>query len=203
MTTYEGFDVFEDEPCREIRDDDFGRSMVRLDGGTGRIKYEIRDSEPMIVRPLRWVATSRAEIAALRAFLDARKGRAVPFWMPTWDADLVLAADITPAATNIIIKSCGYTQHLFPHPARRRLAIMVSPGVYAYRKVLAAVNNGDGTETLTIDSILGVSPARDQTILSYLTLRRLHDDENEIMWRTAGVAECTLRTVEIPTEVPA
>ena len=80
---------------------------------------------------------------------------------------------------------------------------MVSPGVYAYRKVLAAVNNGDGTETLTIDSILGVSPARDQTILSYLTLRRLHDDENEIMWRTAGVAECTLRTVEIPTEVPA
>jgi hypothetical protein len=68
--------------------------------------------------------------------------------------------------------------------------------------VTDAIDNGDGTETLTLEAA-PASRSRSTTMLAYLVLARLADDDVELLWYHYGVAETTLRFVELPRELEA
>ncbi len=70
------------------------RKFVLLDSRTGKRVADEQAPAPAPSRPFTWTALGRAEIAAMRAFLDARVGRAVPFWLPSFQWDLSLAEDV-------------------------------------------------------------------------------------------------------------
>lgn len=203
MTTYAGFEVLTEEPSRQPRDDAFNREQNWMDTQTGDIGIDAKEKAPKPVRPFLWIAYSRAEVAALLAFMDARVGRLVPFWCPTWDADLLPTADIGASDSSITIESMGYTPHMFPQRARRHLAITARDGTWRYRKVLSAVDNGNGTETIGLDAPLGVSIPKSAALVCFMPLYRMNGDDYELFWHTAATAECKLQMVEIPNEVPA
>jgi len=205
MTTYAGYDVLEVKPSRDgARRDDYNRSFAILGNKRGARKSDDRAQATITGRPFMWHAYTRAEVSVLRAFLLARRGRAVPFWVATDDADLIPTVAIGSTDTAITIKAAAYTQQCFARRARRRLAFNDrSRGATVYAKVTSAVDNGNGTETLTLSAAIGATIALPNLVISYLLLCRLGDDIANIRWETASVASAELHFVEVPNEVPA
>jgi hypothetical protein len=204
VPTYQGFEVLEIEPSATgERTIEYTRSIFRHDSRTGKLRAADRGGVA-VVRPggFIWLMEGRAEIQTYRDFIAARKGALVPFWVPTWQHDLQMATDLVSGNPNLSVVNIGYTKFMFPTPARRHLAFILADGTKYYRKVTAATEGTD-TETLTLDSSIGVLVPAASTMVSFLTLCRLAVDDPELAWHTRDVAEAVLDFVELPQETPA
>ena len=123
--TYQSFDVLQLNYDRvgSIRED-VQRDFDVLDGDTGVRAVIDRWTVPAPSRPFTWTAFGLAEIAAMRAFLEDRKGMAVPFWLPTFQSDLTLDEPVVALDTSIVIRYAGYQEYLFGTTgARRHIAL--------------------------------------------------------------------------------
>lgn len=202
--TYKGIEVLE---ARLKRDPGAAArqawSAAVIDPGTGAVAVQKRSDVPSASRRLDWSLRSLQEKAAARAFLEARRGRAVPFWAPTWVADFELSQQLSAGSTSLRVRETGYTARMFPHDARRHLALITPDGTIHPRGVDAAVDNGDGTETLTISSGLPEDLPVRGGLASFLLLYRLADDSVEIEHHTQTYGELRADLVELPAEVPA
>lgn len=202
VTVYKGFDVLEVEPSFDAPSTKWERDLDRLDPVYGKVDVKDRSGLP-VVSPMafRWVMQTRAEIQTYRDFIAARRGCAVPVWVPSWRQDFVLATAISLGATALPVLRIAYTKYSFPIAARRFLAVIMADRTMYYRKVLTATDSG-ATEALNIDSGLPVQVPASATI-SQLALCRLADDTPELLWQSRDVAEVTLNFTELPLEVPA
>jgi hypothetical protein len=140
------------------------------------------------------------------AFLEARKGRAVPFWLPSYQWDLTLAVDLLTAGSNASIDWVRYTQQYFGTTgARRHLAIWPHglPGSMDYYLVEDADDPGtEVTESLTINPGAVQDYPVASTVLSFLKLGRLEDDRVEIEYYDTETAQATIKFRELPLEAP-
>lgn len=204
-TTYAGYDVLEvqGDSAQGRGGDESERRIVLVRSSVGRAVRGYTEPAPRVSREIRWSCAGFAEVGVLRAFLDARKGRAVPFWMLSWQRDFTF--DSFPAFSDQwTIRDIGYTGQMFPLGNSRRHVWMRTPtgSSYGYAKVTAAVNNGNGTETLTIDTpVLNI--VNDGYTYGFLRLCRLAEDVTPITWHARGYAVAALRAAEIPNEAPA
>ena len=173
------------------------RTLARVETPTNNAFEEALDS-PRETLPYRIFLESRATIRALEAWFASVAGMFGTFYIPTYVADMPLAAAIGASDTTVDIAAIGYTATLFPSTARRRLAFITASGIIE-RVVTAAVDNGDGTETLTLASSLGVAfPATG--LVSFSLLVRLASDVLTITRQSATVGECVLACIEVPAE---
>lgn len=201
-TQYEGFDLLEVTPNNTGDGaSDYERNAILLDSPTSIRAMDDHSGIATRSGSFQWFADGRDEIAALKCFIHRRKGRAVPFWAPTYCADLPLSAAAT--GTSFTIKSIDYTANQFPDIARRHIAFITPGGAITPRKITNAVNNGNGTETITISSALPAGGFPASTLVSFLTLVRLAEDDIDVSWSTCALAEATLPITEITREVPA
>lgn len=204
MSTYAGVELLDQTShnARESIAQAFERKGAMMGSAVGRVTWDDNAGQPFPSRSFEWFAHTRAEVGALRAFLEARKGRVLPFWTPTYCHELPLAAGALAGQSAIRVYSTGYRQYLFPVVARKRLALIRAGGAFTPVKVTLAIDNGDGTDTLSLDTTLAADlPAT--SLVSFLTLCRLDGDQQPIRWYAPGHAEATLRFVELPLEVPA
>jgi hypothetical protein len=162
--------------------------------------YDLAVAEPVTTLPYRVFLDSRTTIRALETWFRSVKGRYVSFYIPTYVADLPLLADIGASDTTFNITAVGYTANLYPYPARKRLAFISAAGTITERAVTGSVDNGDGTETITIASSLGAAFDRETGLVCFSLLVRLASDEMVIRRSTATLAECVLDCIELPEE---
>lgn len=202
--SYLGFDVLPvQHNMRENIAEAFARSGELVSSPTGKRVFDDRAGVALPTRTFQWTCLDRAAAVEMRAFLVARKGRAVPFWAPTCCWDLELAAD-APSGTSLTVKRAGYYDYLWSLGApRRHLAIFPRGGAMLTRKVTDCVAADFTTETLTLDATTGVALAAARTVISFLVLCRLADDLTDIDWSSPTLCEASLRFVELPREVPA
>jgi hypothetical protein len=203
---YKGFDVlnfYEFNRKGEI-EETLDRKFVLLDNRTGKRTPDEQAPHPSPVRSFVWTCFDRGEIADLVAWLDDRRGRAVPFWLPTYQQDLTLAEDLLEDDSTASILWVRYTQQLFPNTNGRRHLVLFAPGLPL--EVYGIVDADDPgtfqTETLNLEPAAVRDYPAATTILSFLKLCRLEDDEVEIAWDSRDVAEATIRVREIPDETP-
>lgn len=204
MPTYRGFDVLELEPDRGSgTGEEIERKVFVLDSITGIRTAEAADPSAASVREFAWITFDRTEAKALRDFIDARQGRAVPFWVPAWEEDFTIVGDFFAANTILTFVSMGYTAQVFPAGnVRRHIALRHAGGTFTYHKAIASVDNGNGTETVTLEQPLGVPVTGATTLAASLHFVRLEDDTVEIEW-AGQFAEARMRTRDLPTETPA
>ncbi len=93
------------------------RKFVLLSSKTGRRIADEQAPAPAASRPFTWTAIGRDEITAMRNFIDARKGRAVPFWLPSFQWDLALAEDISQNQSGATIGGSGTSSRCGVRPA--------------------------------------------------------------------------------------
>ena len=205
--SYLGFDVLELDYNRiGPIDERLKRKMELLDGETGKRYSDAISESPAAVRPFTWTAFGRDEITTMRAFLEARKGRAVPFWLPSYQWDLTLSEDLLTDATIASIVWIRYTQQMFGTTgARRHVAIWTHgiPGGMSYYRIDDADDPGDGeTESLTIDPGATQDFDAGETVISFLKLCRLDSDRVSISYPDTDHAEATIMVRELPLEAP-
>jgi hypothetical protein len=205
VSTYLGFEVLDQayHNLREAIGQAFPRQGESTGSAVGRSFWDDHVGQPLPSRSFEWYAPGRTKIAQLRTFLDARMGRVVPFWAPTYTGDLVLAAAALSGQSAIRVHATGYRPYLFPLPSRKHLALLDGNGTVQRRKVTLAIDNGDGTDVLSLDAALTADVAPATTLVCFLTLCRLGEDLVPIRWPKPGHAEATLPLVEVPREVPA
>jgi hypothetical protein len=204
-TQFKGFDVLEIPPNWEKSPlkRSYKRSMVTIDPKVGPIQIIDKGGTAIVGQEFPWWLDTHPNVTAFRAFILRRFGQLNPFWLPTWDQDLVLYQDVLSTDLGIRIKSEFYSRFLFPSPARRFIAFIPTDGSgNVYGKITAAVDNGDGTETLTLEALTGKNFPRATTMISFLTLARLESDRVSIKWDSTEHAESLLSLEEVPRELP-
>lgn len=202
---FKGFDVLEIAPNWEGAPLKRGykRSMVTIDPKVGPIEVIDKGGTAIVDHEFPWWLDTHPVVTAFRAFLIRRFGQLNPFWLPTWDQDLVLFQDVLSSDSAIKIRSEFYTKFLFASPARRFIAFIPMDGSgNVYGKITGAVDNGDGTETLTLEAVTGKNFAKGGTMISFLTLARLASDMVSINWASSDHAEARVPLQETPRELP-
>lgn len=203
---YNGVTVLTEDPNRrEVPTHQSNKSKTRLDNLTGVFTEFIKGDANRNARPFSWFMDSRDSINAFLAFLDERKGRWAPFWVPTWHDDLMLASDGDGTLATIEVQNINYSRHQFDslYTWRRHLAfIKRGAGIQFIKRIDGAVETSSTLETLTLDSALGQDLPKDDWMLSFLTLCRLESDEIELHWHNTDIAEADFNVIELPFEMP-
>jgi hypothetical protein len=146
------------------------------------------------------VLTSRAQIGdALSIFAWAR-GRLRKMWVPTAKRDFELTADPS-GGSMLVVQWTGYTANEWPHPGRRAVLVHDAATWHA-RKVTNAVDNGNGTESLTLESALpsGLSAA---AAVDLLVLARLDSDDLALDFDDTDFASLRGGFIELADEAAA
>jgi len=142
-----------------------------------------------------WFLKGLSQAAEFRKFCARRRGMLNGFWTPSWMTDFSPLSTIGAAATTLSVKR---TDAGAPVPGRRDIIIFLKNGTRFARRLSNIVDNGDGTQTLTIDSALGqeVTVAQVQRIC-WLHWSRLGSDTIEFRWESPLYAEGRLSVAHI------
>jgi hypothetical protein len=205
LTQYKGYDVLEivaNWPSDLKRK--YTRDLIHIDPGVGPITVIDKAGMSITSQPFPWMMLNHSQVTTLRAFFLARFGRLRPFWIPTWDQDLVMTQDAVLNDTGIKIKSEFYTRFMFPNNARRYVALIpFDSSGNVYRKITSSIDNGDGTETLGFDSPLPKPFPAAKTMVSFLIFARLDSDDLDIEWMNNDLAQTMIEIIDVPNEAPA
>lgn len=174
------------------------RAVDTLSSPAGPFSVRPRSTEPYTEHSLDLVFFSAEEVYAFLLFLDTIRGSFGAFWLPSYQQDLTPIGIIGPADVAFNISHTDYTTLDFPGTQRRQIAFVQPDGSFTKRSITAAVDNGDGTETLTINEALGFSFAQNNANgICFLWYGRLFDDVVSLEWIDADRATLQLTMIEI------
>ena len=168
----------------------FERALQDLDNGTG-LPY--RDDEagiPTLSQTFGWLATTRAEKAALRALFYLLAGRLGAVWLPTMASDLTLVATALNAANNIDVRHARYTVYGQQAVGRNHLRIERASGAVSYHKITGATEVSATVERLNVSPAISpqLTPAEVAQI-SFMQLHRQSSDALELGHFTGDTLE--------------
>lgn len=121
-------------------------------------------------------SSSRAMWQWFKLFLHSVRGRHRSFLLPSGRPDLVPVGDASTGT--LVVQSTTYATHWFASTAHRRLALYRTDGTVAYRTVLSAVDNGNGTQDLALSAALAGALSR----VEFLEQVRLESDDVTVTW---------------------
>jgi len=190
MTAYLGFPVLNWAP-NEREDLDLNYDFLRdtFDNESGRWLAVDTGGRSFHSQSFQWLLGGRTDLANFRSLLYTLRGQQKGIWVPSHNADLVLAQSALTGATALKVRSVGMATLGGIPDARKHIQIVLRDGTRIQRQITAVVANVDDTETLTVAALpAGVSIANVQRI-SFLELMRLAQDDIELEFHTTSVVE--------------
>ena len=169
-----------------------------LDTVTGNYINDPRYSMDRERFAVKLLMEDKAAISKFYGFLEYRQGRLKPFWIPTEAKDLQIVNTGTSGSQVIKIKDIGYATYIKQDSSKRDVALFLNDGSVLFRRITGSVNNGDGTEDLSLDTALGISwDSSTFKYVSFLKFCRLDSDEIEIEHITNSVARANINLVTL------
>lgn len=206
---WQGRDVLTERPSRITPLDEKERlRRWTVDTESGVLSSRRVWNNPSRAAAFTFQLRARSELADLRSLAAHLAGRWRGIWVPSWHHDLALASDVGINASTWLIRSVGFESRYLPDESRRHLVLSQPSGALIYRKVLAATDNLDGTETLDVrfdqhgTANGSVIPAGLATV-SLLRWMRLDVDSIEITRHAHEYYTVQLPLVELPDDVPS
>jgi hypothetical protein len=133
-------------------------------------------------RTISLICNRDSERQWIKDFFSTVKGKQKPFLLPTWTPDLTIHTQPTSTALRIFgpptVGTTNYAAQWFASLAHRNIQLVMSTGTILYRTISAAVDNLDGTQTLTMNASVTGTVA----MCSLLETCRLDDDELRIVY---------------------
>jgi hypothetical protein len=151
-------------------------------------------------RSFLWTCRNRTELIELEEFIDRRRGRFNPFWVPTYCSDLTLTAATSIGAHSITVKES-------PFLLQEKHVAVITPTTIEPFTIVGKEDNEDGTSTLRLwhdvdDPGLSVALNPNAVLISFLRYVRLRDDAVSIDFVAGGHAAALLEFIELPYEAP-
>lgn len=174
------------------------RAVDRLSSIAGAFSVRPRSDVPYTEHLLELVFFNAEQIYAFKMFFDLVMGAFGAFWVPSYQQDLTPIGTIAADDDTFDIVQCRYTELDFPGTQRRQIAFVQPDGSFIKRSITAAVDNGDDTETLTLNEPLGFSFSQNNANgICFLWYGRFVDDVEKIEWITSDMATMQIAMVEI------
>lgn len=200
--TYAGFRVYaaEHNNWSQPVEIEATRQLQTLDTDTAAAPWvDDLSGYATLLKSWQWTLGTRAQIVALRGWIAARAGRRVPFWSASQAIDVEVIALIASSDLAITIRNIGYALQIDARADRRHLQIETTAGVRYYRAITAASEIDAASESLTLDSPIGVTlQVADIRSVRFLHLTRLDSDDVEIEWLSTQAAECRTLLRSLP-----
>jgi hypothetical protein len=193
--TYRGAPVLEWRPDEsEDMDVSYDRTVLTVDEGVGSVSYFDLPGMPFRTQPHRFVLGSRDEQGRFRSLVYALAGMAGQIWVPSWSADVALAAPTAAGGMALTVEWQGYTVFGRRQANRRDLRVELFDGTVYYRRIVDSSEAG-AREVLTLDQAVDrdLAPA-DVRQIGFMSLCQLTSDTVRIDHYTDadGVAVATL-----------
>lgn len=193
VTTFDGVTVW--DRGLELNDTamDSVNSMteiIDLDG----IPYAIGTADfPDWGRAVMLTSDLRSEWQWFKLFMATVRGRQSTFWLPTWRPDFTF---VSKGTSTILISTTDGSDFFAWYPAQRSyVQIEQVDGTITYAGITAAVDNNDGTITLTIvdgsDSPLTISGTGVESI-GWLELCRFESDSFDVTFSGSSFSVATI-----------
>ncbi|HDS1834387.1 TPA: hypothetical protein QEM98_000472 [Stenotrophomonas maltophilia] len=203
-STYLGFPVLEHRPDEGSDPTaSYSRQIEVVDEGSGLPSVFDLAGRAFRSASHRWLMDGRDEHGAVRSLLYGLAGRAVPLWVPSWAADIKVAATIAADSTVLVVEWCGYTLFGRQQAGRRDIRIELKDGTVFYRRITGSGEMGE-FESLTIASALGttIAPSRIR-LVSFMSLCTQTSDELEIEHQTDadGIGVCDLSFMAVTDDL--
>lgn len=168
--------------------------------GFGKPFYEYGDTRQYL--RFLYLFEDLEEISEIIAFFDGNYGMYGHFWVPSWRADIEVAAAIGATDTQLTIEDVGYANHWLTNDVTGRYLCLVYPDeTQVVRKVTAS----PAADSLQLDVAVGKAcPAADLQyfLCCFLYFVRFDQDEMELIYHgAAGPAEADLAFCEVPDEL--
>lgn len=197
---YQGYPVLTEEPDWGLTlGEQVDRDMEPVDAEVGPASMDAHTTAPEFSRPFNWLIHGRVAISQFLGFLEARKGRCVPFWLPTYAEDLEQVADASAGDTVLSIKDIHYSRYYAQHANRRDVAFYPATGeAPVLRRIMSSAPGAAGLESITLDQSFGVARRADQwRCISFLAFVRLDQDSIQVDWETDELLRVSFRVKEI------
>ncbi len=161
--------------------DQFDQRLEVLDYGSVRQRFT-GQAAPEVSGARTFRSADAATWAFWKAFLDTVKGRQGAFYWPSYRPDLVVATQPAQGASTLTINDdADYVATRFPIQAMRSIMVRSADGGAQPFLVTLAVDNGNGTQTLTLNAAL-TNTALGSTVnqIELMPTARLASDTVEI-----------------------
>ena len=148
-------------------------------------------------RQIRFIAEGLEEIWELRKWFSRRQGRLEPFWMPSFEPDLV------PVTTGIIVSTMVVkdNEHARITQYRNNVRITKTDGTELFRSITgSAQTETDGEISISFNSPLGFD-ASEIVNIEYLGVNRLNTDNVRFQWLSNSVVIVDVQVKEISPDV--
>lgn len=190
LTIYEGFPLMTLEPNRlDALETQFNRVMDELDLQIGRVhRYDENDRSAQ-VQFYNWTARGREEHHKLRQSLYRLHGRQKGVWMPSFNQDIILSADLAAADTTASIENIGYDALGGVIAGRDHVVIRGDDYEYHPLKITSSAPISADEEQIGFSGAAGFD-ALAGSHGAFLSLVRMDQDSVEITHHTDSTGAC-------------
>ncbi len=158
-----------------------------------------REDEPKRTVSLSVTSGTREDVYGLINFFDSHSGRAEGFWLPSREANYRLSSDALAGEVSVTINSDRLLSNQVKRRGYSHIALRCWGNLYT-GKVTAVTDNGDGTQTLALDSALDHDFPADKVAVQLLLYVRFSADELKLKFKRDSWAEGSVGFIELPYE---
>lgn len=137
-----------------------------------------------------------ADVLAFEDFCDTQLGRLNGFWLASPQSAAQFAAGVSTTQFDIMAEDLNASWDSRPD---QHLLLTFPDGSQYAAKMSAVIDNGDGTERITLSAAIASTPPAG-TILQRLHFVRFASDTEEISWFAENVGRIQLTVIELPQE---
>lgn len=151
----------------------------------------------------KWTNVNKSDEYYILNFFVARQGMLELFWLPQWKNTFILQSDISIFDDTIIVTD-GFNADTFQ--GYERIFIEKNNGDIITRHITNVIDNGDGTETLHLETLMTQNiTINDVSYIGRLLLTRFDQDELVMEHITSHASQCdiTATFIEAPQEYTA
>jgi hypothetical protein len=196
--TYKTKDVVTD---RTVIQKSLNENIVRrvdiFDNGSGPIEVEVKNGWSEHIQVLNFDITTRSELWAVRGWLHSRYGKQKRFWLPSWNADLVLVSGVSSTSTTLTCTAIDYALYY----DTKDIMIQKMDGTRLYNRVLSATTDSNGDEILLLENQVGEDlQVSDVDFISFMSHARFNTDRVRLQHSYADRVRISIPVVETPEE---
>lgn len=179
------------------------RNSTRLDNQSGFFTFDRHTTQPERSREFDYVLLNRQEIRDFIRFLFRCRGRAVPFWYPSWTADFELIGDAATGESVLTVSSSEYSKSYNTGGSKKNIILFMKNGTILPLEVAGYLTGlpGEGGRIL-LKSQLAMPVRRSEVkMISLLNLWRLDNDAVTLQYETSLTATTSLPLMDVTREV--
>jgi hypothetical protein len=193
-----GREVFPYRPnWAEAVSSDWSRTFEQVDFGRGLIStyhpatFSTRAHKSIVL------ATSTDMVQEIENFFRRRVGRLGEFYLPTFENDLPLAANINAGSDTITVSGTEVYEDYSDSTVERAVAIRLVDGRNIYRTVQTMYVSGENTGIQFTQAFFDYIPVSAVAYVSWMPVRRFSSDDLTVQWQSDSVAKIALNTTSL------